>query len=1500
MDRYQRVRKIGEGAFGKAFLVRQKQSNKQCVAKEINIMRMSAKEREDSRKEVAVLAQLKHPNIVTYIESFEEAGTLYIVMNYCAGGDLYAKINSQQGRMFMEEQVLNWFVQICLAIKHIHDRKILHRDIKSQNIFLSNNGTVQIGDFGIAKVLNNTVELARTCIGTPYYLSPEIVENKPYNNKSDIWSLGCVLYELTTLKHAFEAGNMKNLVLKIIRGSYPPIPPQFSYDLRGLVAQLFKRAPRDRPSINSILKKNFIMERVRRLLSAEQIADEFSHTVMHGAKLAKALPPAPRPSSAPKRSANTPRPGSAGRGRYNPANVYGVPLGRKSQNRSSGDQKKKASGGAANRPNLIPGQQEWEKRKKDLLDREQQRREDNKKKIEDQGARRHQNLVEKQKMDRMNKAREGGWQQLIDSCEDKEEAKPQSPPRPLPVPRQQRPDPLQPNGQQFRGPREAGNYDQYMDYLDKLKAQRQEKENELNKRRADYMPAPKPLMNPPGNPAAVQAGQAINQANQARGLAGQAAERARIMEDYLQRRQAAAANKARGQADLYGGRPPSGRGRRTPEPGQRAGVGKQPAASDRNREEQIREQNVKERRALLQQKAGIPLLDKAAEERKKKAEGLKQQAEDWAKKKKEQLEKEKQQLLKQQPGKQQAGSRPNSAMANMKPAPACPITGMLHLIGAGDKAVAPPADKEEQSPPQGNVQQKKADILKRLNTPNRGKWGADNAAATPFAAQTTEVEAEEENVQLRKPWGEGGASPMAEPESARSQWGDDHLRLSNLPLEQTGSVMEVTSAGEHQVIKNPGQAAENPKSARNQWGRPGSTLVKALDNMPIAEGTVLLDGDGQQEGGEKGKSPVVAKPAIGFTITLSDTPSPTPTPATTTSPTTQPTPTPSPTPTPATTTSPTTQPTPTPSPSVKPPIRSGTIVLKTADAKSPTSTAAATTAAAATTEVSAEKLGVVGGKDEAEAADQHDSDATKPLIGQAQPSSDATQPLIGEEELPGSNRFVESDDTDVNLDTGHQRLSTVLEVSRDYTESEDEGKADKSGSALVFDDEEESTTSSSKLKKQKNVDLDEGGKPKVLEKPVIKPKPAVAEKPVLLPKPKLLSKPDQPYQFSEVAPEVVSSKEGEGAVFSKQKTTSGSHTIKQKLTPEADRSDSVQKGLSTGHFDMQNVQMLRTCSEPDFANLFREYDKQIKSTLTRHKSLDFTSELELQGESDLIIESPRSDEDEKPSFPPAKKEVGEAGDAQNKDSDEDVQEEDVDDDDDDEDDEDDEDLISMRATMQSLLLDDDEEEDDDEEVESPKIKFSLSSDSEGTLKNTAKKNTKGKAVKDNGDGGDDSGDSDKEEESAMETVHKQLHARVQSDCVLNRTQKEREEEAGGAGDGEEEEEEDEEDESKLMYNTADILTLTDSDEETVFGDDDEDLDLFGRLEQQRAELEADLGFDKFINIYKTVQALQEDEDENMEEGARIAINMLGEEKQHLYPRIFQLVMADTAFTEDNA
>uniref|UniRef100_A0A671NRS1 non-specific serine/threonine protein kinase n=1 Tax=Sinocyclocheilus anshuiensis TaxID=1608454 RepID=A0A671NRS1_9TELE len=321
MDKYERLKKIGEGSFGKAILVKSRTDSRQYVIKEIGISRMSNRERQESRREVAVLANMSHPNIVQYKESFEESGCLYIVMDYCEGGDLFKKINNQRGTLFSEEQILDWFVQICLALKHVHDRKILHRDIKSQNIFLTKDGTIQLGDFGIARVLNSTVELARTCIGTPYYLSPEICENKPYNNKSDIWALGCVLYEMCTLKHAFEAGNMKNLVLKIIRGSYPPVTVHYSQDLRSLLDQLFKRNPRERPSVSAILDKPFLARRIHKFLSPQIIAQEFSHSLHLNQPKMSVAQGAPA-----KRPAPGPIPISPAQKITKPAAKYGVPL----------------------------------------------------------------------------------------------------------------------------------------------------------------------------------------------------------------------------------------------------------------------------------------------------------------------------------------------------------------------------------------------------------------------------------------------------------------------------------------------------------------------------------------------------------------------------------------------------------------------------------------------------------------------------------------------------------------------------------------------------------------------------------------------------------------------------------------------------------------------------------------------------------------------------------------------------------------------------------------------------------------------------------------------------------------------------------------------------------------------------------------------------------------------------------------------------------------------
>ncbi|CAK93188.1 unnamed protein product (macronuclear) [Paramecium tetraurelia] len=268
MDKYKKIRVVGKGSFGYALLAQALSNKKNYIIKIIDISKMDRKQREEALNEVHVLKAMRHPYIITYRESFMEKKCLCIVMDYADGGDLYGKIAKQKelGILFSEEQILDWFVQMALAMNHIHERKILHRDLKTQNIFLTSKNDVKIGDFGIARVLQHTYDCAKTAIGTPYYLSPEICQEKPYNQKSDIWSLGCILYELTTLNHAFDALSMKELVLKILRGTYPPIPSQYSSELQSLIADMLIKDPSKRPSIKRILERDFLKQRIGSLL----------------------------------------------------------------------------------------------------------------------------------------------------------------------------------------------------------------------------------------------------------------------------------------------------------------------------------------------------------------------------------------------------------------------------------------------------------------------------------------------------------------------------------------------------------------------------------------------------------------------------------------------------------------------------------------------------------------------------------------------------------------------------------------------------------------------------------------------------------------------------------------------------------------------------------------------------------------------------------------------------------------------------------------------------------------------------------------------------------------------------------------------------------------------------------------------------------------------------------------------------------------------------------
>lgn len=214
---------LGKGSFGKAFLVQAESDGALCVIKKIDIAKLSEQEKKETIKEAKILEVLNHPNIIRFKEVYKtKKGQLCIVMDYADGGDLQGKIKGckESGTTLDESVILNWFTQICLAMKHCHDRKILHRDLKAQNIFLTKNGIIKLGDFGIAKVLSSTVEKAVTIVGTPYYLSPEIIQNSPYNFKSDIWSLGVLLYEMCALKPPFNGSNIHMLAMQIVKGTF--------------------------------------------------------------------------------------------------------------------------------------------------------------------------------------------------------------------------------------------------------------------------------------------------------------------------------------------------------------------------------------------------------------------------------------------------------------------------------------------------------------------------------------------------------------------------------------------------------------------------------------------------------------------------------------------------------------------------------------------------------------------------------------------------------------------------------------------------------------------------------------------------------------------------------------------------------------------------------------------------------------------------------------------------------------------------------------------------------------------------------------------------------------------------------------------------------------------------------------------------------------------------------------------------------------------------------
>lgn len=255
MEGYECLRMLGRGSFGVAHLVCRSEDGVLLVMKEIDLSGMPAGLRSAAQTEAEVLRSLCHVNIVAHTETFLSNSRLYIVMEFADGGDLSTAVavRKKVGERFSEPRAMSTLAQICAGLQHCHERHILHRDIKPSNIFLTRQGVVKLGDYGIAKVLEHTTAKAATTIGTPMYSSPEVCNNLPYGLKADVWSAGVVLYELLSLELPFQGSNLVVLVMRIISEEPRPLPLDCSPDARAVVARVLSKRPDDRPTVGELL-----------------------------------------------------------------------------------------------------------------------------------------------------------------------------------------------------------------------------------------------------------------------------------------------------------------------------------------------------------------------------------------------------------------------------------------------------------------------------------------------------------------------------------------------------------------------------------------------------------------------------------------------------------------------------------------------------------------------------------------------------------------------------------------------------------------------------------------------------------------------------------------------------------------------------------------------------------------------------------------------------------------------------------------------------------------------------------------------------------------------------------------------------------------------------------------------------------------------------------------------------------------------------------------------
>eukprot|EP00340_Litonotus_pictus_P011035 CAMPEP_0170537268 /NCGR_PEP_ID=MMETSP0209-20121228/102615_1 /TAXON_ID=665100 ORGANISM="Litonotus pictus, Strain P1" /NCGR_SAMPLE_ID=MMETSP0209 /ASSEMBLY_ACC=CAM_ASM_000301 /LENGTH=330 /DNA_ID=CAMNT_0010838737 /DNA_START=12 /DNA_END=1005 /DNA_ORIENTATION=+ len=248
--------------------------------KRVKVASLNSKERENALNEVRILSSIQHNNLIAFKESFfeEETKTLNLVMEYADDGDIETKIKkvAHERKLFTEEDVWSFLIQTISGLKSLHDNKIMHRDLKSANLFLTKDKHIKLGDLNVSKFIKKGMAYTQT--GTPYYASPEVWADKPYDYKSDIWSVGCIIYEICCLKPPFRAKSLESLYKCVSKGYYDPIPNVFSAELSRVISLMLQTNPTKRPTCSEILN----LEEVKKRMSYDQSMNNFKFTSNKG------------------------------------------------------------------------------------------------------------------------------------------------------------------------------------------------------------------------------------------------------------------------------------------------------------------------------------------------------------------------------------------------------------------------------------------------------------------------------------------------------------------------------------------------------------------------------------------------------------------------------------------------------------------------------------------------------------------------------------------------------------------------------------------------------------------------------------------------------------------------------------------------------------------------------------------------------------------------------------------------------------------------------------------------------------------------------------------------------------------------------------------------------------------------------------------------------------------------------------------------------------------